>query len=352
MKNKTFTLAEVAELTRSKLIGNPHYLISNVADLDSASSEDASFLASPRYEQAMKKSEAGVVFVDPSLTSLPEGRNFLVAENPSQAFQKLIEIFHDPLTDVSGFEKIHSSAVIHHTAKLGKNITIGPHVIIDQYAVIGDNTIIQGGCFVGPYVNIGTNCFLHPHVVIRERCILRNRVILQPGAVIGSCGFGYIMNKEGKHIKLNQIGYVVLEDDVEIGANATIDRARFKVTRIAKGTKIDNLVQIAHGVQVGEDNIIIAQTGIAGSTTTGKHVIIAGQVAVNGHISIGDGVIISARSGVSKSLPKAGKYGGVPVVPLSEHNRTTVLLKHIGTYIDMIKELKRRLDALENANLK
>lgn len=344
--HKKFTLAELAQITNSKLIGDSKLCITNVADLESARGEDASFLGNPRYEQAMRKSQAGVIFVHSGNLAI-EGRNFLINENPSRAFQQTMELFVDKDAGISGFQGIHPSAIIHETAKIGKQVSIGPHVVIDKDVVIGDRTVIQASCSIGPSSKIGEDCFLHPHVVIRELCILGNRVILQPGVIIGSCGFGYTPDSAGRHIKLNQIGSVVLEDDVEIGANSTIDRARFKDTRIGKGTKIDNLVQIAHGVKVGEHNIIVAQSGIAGSTETGRHVMIGGQVAVNGHIKLADGVMISAKSGVSKSLTEAGKYGGVPVTPLSEYNRNSVYLRNIESFIDEIKTLKRRLEELE-----
>lgn len=345
MEKKVFTLQELAEQTGSQIKGNASYHIVNVADLETATEEDISFLANPRYEQAMNKSKAGAVFVSPSVT-LPENKNFLINENPSAAFQKAIELFYGQLNPLSGFKDIHPTAVIHPTAKIGKNVTISPYVVIDENVTIDDDTFIGSGCYIGPGTTIGKNCTLHPHVTIRENCKIENRVILQPGVVIGSCGFGYITDKFGKHIKLEQRGKVHVEDDVEIGANTTIDRARFKSTHIKRGTKIDNLVQIAHGVVVGEDNIIVAQTGIAGSTQTGRHVVIGGQTAVAGHIKLEDGVMLAGRSGVTKSLSR-GKYGGVPAMPLQEHNRNNVFLRNIETYVNQIKDLEKRIEQLE-----
>lgn len=347
MAKKVFTLAELAEYTQSQLVGDANHMITHVADLESASSEDASFLANPLYEKAMHASEAGVVFVNPHIP-LIEGRNFLINENPSRAFQKAVDAFFgDILKSFSGFSGIHPTAVIHETAVLGQDITVGPHAVIDKDTVIGDRTTIGAGCFIGLGVTIGSDSFLHPHVTIRERCQLGNRIIIQPGAVIGSCGFGYTTDSQGRHTKLNQVGIVIIEDDVEIGANATIDRSRFKATRIGRGSKIDNLVQIGHGVTVGQHNIIVAQSGIAGSTKTGNYVVIAGQVAIAGHLTIADKTMISGRSGVSKSITVSGKYGGVPVMPLAEYNRNSVYLRNIETYIEQIKNLKRRVEELE-----
>lgn len=346
-KKAAFTLEELAVFTHSKLIGNPKHQISNVASLESASPQDASFFSNLKYENAMRSSAAGVIFIAPDVT-LDEGHNFLITENPSRAFQKTLEALSRGV-EFSGFTGIHPTAVIHETAIIGQDVTIGPHAVIDQQVTIGEKTFIGANCYIGPSTTVGNNCILHPNVTVRESCQIGNRVIIQPGAVIGSCGYGFTTDNTGRHTKLNQLGTVVIEDDVEVGANTTIDRSRFEATRIGRGTKIDNLVQIAHGVIVGEDNLIVAQTGIAGSTKLGKNVILAGQVAVAGHLSIADRVIVSARTGVSKSLTTVGgKYGGVPAMPISDHNRISVHLRNITAYVDMIKELQQRLDSLEN----
>lgn len=350
MAKDFFTLEELAKFTNSKLVGDASHRITNVSDLESAGAEDASFLSNPIYEKAMRASKAGVVFITPEISFI-KGRNFLICANPSAAFQQTLEVFlGDQLKDQTGFQGIHPTAVIHETALIGKDVSVGPHAVIDKNVVVGDSTKIGPGCYVGPYVKIGNDCCLYSNVTIRERCLVGNRVIIQPGAVIGSCGFGYIQDKQGRHVKLKQAGIVILEDDVEIGANTTIDRSRFKCTKVSRGSKIDNLVQLGHGVIVGEDNIIISQTGIAGSTKTGNHVILAGQVAVAGHLSIADKVMIAGKSGVSKSISESGKYGGIPVMPLAEYNRNSVYLRNIEKYINEIKELKKRLEALENSS--
>lgn len=347
MPKKTFTLEELATFTQSQLIGNPSHPISNVADLESASIEDASFLANPKYEKAMLASKAGVVFVSPD-TKLIAERNFLITPDPSRAFQMLVEAFiGEALNLTSGFQDIHPSAVIHETASIGKHVTIGPHAVIEKNARIGNHTTIGAGCYVGLEVSVGEHCYLHPHVTIRERCQIGNRVHVQPGAVIGSCGFGYTTSAQGQHTKLNQVGIVIIEDDVEIGANTTIDRSRFKATKIGRGSKIDNLVQIGHGVIIGEHNIIVAQTGIAGSSKTGNYVVIAGQVAIAGHLTIADKTVLSGRTGVSKSISTPGTYGGVPAMPMHEYNRNSVYLRNIGEYVAKIKALQKRIEALE-----
>lgn len=345
---KTFKLAEIAEMTHSELIGSPEYTVAGVADLERATSNDASFLDNPRYEQAMLKSHAGVVFIH-SKNFISQDRNFLINENPSLAFQCLVDAFFKEKGEITGFEGIHPTAIIHETCQLGLNVKIGPHAVLDKDVKIGNNTFIGAGVYIGPHTIIGNDCLIHPKVVVRERCTIGHRVILQPGAVIGSCGFGYVTNKRGEHIKLGQLGTVEIEDDVEIGANATIDRSRFEVTTIKKGSKIDNLVQIGHNVTIGPHNIIVSQAGIAGSTKTGHHVVIGGQVAVAGHLKIGDGVMLAGRSGVTKSILKAGKYGGVPAQPLDEHNRNSVFLHHIEKYIKPIKAIEQQVKQLQES---
>lgn len=348
MKKTCLTLKEIAQLTKAEVKGNPDHLITDVADLESATSTDASFLGNPKYEQAMLSSAAGVIFISSS-AQLPNGRNFLVVENPSWAFQTLLNYFHDKSTFETAFKQIHETAVIHPSAKLGKNVQIGPYVVIDQNVEIGDRSSIGPGTAIGPSTTIGTDCHIYAHVTIRERCEIGNRVIIQPGAVIGSCGFGYITDKEGVHQKLEQVGSVVLEDDVEIGANTTIDRARFKSTRIGKGSKIDNLVQIAHGVTIGPYNLIVSQVGIAGSSSTGHHVVLGGQVGLAGHIHIGDQAMVAAQAGVSKSLSSHEKYRGTPAVPLSEYNRNAVFLRNIEKYVHKIEELEQQLNELRES---
>ena len=344
---KSFSLEQLAQLTDSQPFGDLNYTIFGVADLTEARREDASFLANSRYHQAMLKSQAGVIFISPEVAPL-DGKNFLIARNPSEAFQKVVDLFFDDAKEITGFKDIHPTAVIHETCRIGQNVQIGPYVVLDKNVVVENGVQIGSHSYIGPKTLIKEYSLIHPHVTIRERCIIGKRVIIQSGAVIGSCGFGYTTNREGKHIKLNQLGTVTIEDDVEIGANTTIDRSRFKTTLVKRGSKIDNLVQIAHGVRIGEDNIIVAQTGIAGSTETGKHVVMGGQTAIAGHLKIHDNVMLAGRSGVSKSLNKPGKYNGAPVMPIDQYNRNSVQLRNIDKYIEELKELKKRFDAIVN----
>ena len=345
---KKFSLGQLVELTKAKLTGDPDYIISGVEALDSASPKDASFLANARYRSAMTNSKAGVICIDPS-TPLVEDKNFLISEDPSRSFQIIVEALLFSKYNNSGFPEIHPTAVIHSDAKIGHDVQIGPFVVVDQGSSIGDRTRLLAHASVGPGVEIGADCLIHSHVVVRERCIIGNRVILQPGSVIGSCGFGYTTDAEGRHTKLEQLGYVIIEDDVEIGANTTIDRARFKSTCISRGTKIDNLVQIGHNVTLGQDNIIVSQSGIAGSVKTGRNVVLGGQAGVVGHLEIADFVMIATRGGVSKSISKSGKYAGGPVMSLADYNRQQVYLRKISDYVKQIEALERRVKELEDS---
>lgn len=345
MFTKEYTLQELAQLTNCRLAGNPNTLIREVADLESATPSDASFLSNPRYKQAMLKSKAGVIFIDEQ-TPLDNNKNYLISNQPSRAFQQLVDLLHPQRKHPSGFVGIHPSAVIHESARIGEGVSIGPHAVIDEGVSIGPRTFIGAGTYVGPQSTIGSDCIIYPKVTIREECLIGNRVVIQPGAVIGSCGFGFTTDKQGKHAKLNQVGNVKIEDDVEIGANTTIDRARFKSTVIGEGTKIDNLVQIAHGVVIGQYNLLVAQTGISGSASTGKYVVLGGQSAVAGHLHLADGVMAAGKSGITKSLKK-GKYGGFPAAPLAEHNRNEVYLRNIENYIKKIKELESQVAELK-----
>ncbi|MEM8727196.1 MAG: UDP-3-O-(3-hydroxymyristoyl)glucosamine N-acyltransferase [Chlamydiota bacterium] len=344
----TFSVGELSELTETELIGDPDLKISSVDNLESASEKDASFLANPKYNEAMKRSKAGVICIDRK-TDLIEGKNFLISDNPSWTFQLIAEKIISSTHKTSGFKGIHPTAVVHESAKIGQEVTIGPHAVIDAYTEIGKGSRIYPNVCIGVGVKIGENCTLYSNSTVRERCILGNRVILQPGAVIGSCGYGYTTDPNtGRHIKLEQFGNVVLENDVEIGANTTIDRARFKRTVIGKGTKLDNLVQIGHNVELGENNIIVSQTGIAGSSKLGNNVFLGGQAGVVGHISVTDNVKVATRGGISKSITESGIYAGSPISPITTFNKQQVLLRKIGIVVKDIADLKKYLKKLDD----
>jgi UDP-3-O-[3-hydroxymyristoyl] glucosamine N-acyltransferase len=237
------------------------------------------------------------------------------------------------------FRGIHPSAVVASGAKIGQQVGIGPHVVIEDGVKIGDGTLIGAGSYLGRDVRIGSHCVLHPRVYVGERCLLGNRVVLHPGAVVGADGFGYEM-KEGRHHKVPQVGYVQIDDDVEIGANTTIDRGRFARTHIGEGAKIDNLVMIAHNCVVGPHSVIVAQSGLSGSTTTGHHVTIAGHVGTVGHIHIGSGAILTAKSGVTKDVPEGQTWRGAPARPIKEQ-------MEMEAHIQQLPQLVKRFKTLE-----
>jgi UDP-3-O-[3-hydroxymyristoyl] glucosamine N-acyltransferase len=340
-----YTLNELAELTGCDLVGDGTRVITGVESLDSATVNDASFLENPRYRDKLAMSKAGVVCVDPN-SELVEGNNYLITKRPSEAFQQIAETLLAHRMVRSGFEGIHATAVVHESAKIGEGCIIGPYAVVDAGAKVGKGSEILAHAFVGPNAVLGENCLLFQGAIVREGCQLGNRVILQPGAVIGSCGFGYLTNERGEHVKLKQLGIVVLEDDVEIGSGTTIDRGRFKETRVRRGSKLDNLVQLGHNVEIGTDNMIVAQTGIAGSTKTGRWVVLGGQVGVAGHIEICDHVMVGSKGGVTKSVKAPGKYNGTPLQPLGEFNRYQVGLRRVASYEKRLKKLENLLAEL------
>ena len=330
------SLAEIAELVGGTLEGEGKLSITGVADLQGAGPSEISFFAHPRYESAARQSQAGALLVG---LQAPKdlGRARIRVANPSAAFTKVAMLFAPAESPrVAG---IHPSSVISPGARLGRNVGIAPHVVIEEGAAVGDDTQIGAGSFIGRGVRIGSQCLLHPRVYVGERCVVGNRVVLHAGAVVGADGFGYEM-REGRHQKVPQLGYVQIDDDAEIGANTTIDRGRFARTHIGEGAKIDNLVMIAHNCVVGPHSVIVAQSGLSGSTTTGHHVTIAGHVGTVGHIHIGSGAILTAKSGVTKDVPEGQTWRGAPARPIKEQ-------MEMEAHIQQLPQLAKRLKALE-----
>lgn len=344
MKKKELTLQEIAEITQSKLIGDSNYRISNIADLEEAKENEIAFLANPRYEHFLKTTKAGAVFVRDHIKEAK--LNQLIYPYPDIAFQKILEYFYfDP--NFTGFTQIHPSAVIHPSAKIGPGVTISPNAVIDKEVVIGENTFIGASVFVGAKVRIGKNCTIYPLAVLRENIEIKDQVIIQSGAVIGGDGSGFIFDEQEKAQKFRQLGDVIIEENAEIGANSSVDRARFGSTIIGKNTKIGDLVLIAHKVILGSDNIIFGQSGVAGSTKTKDHVSTGGQVGIGGHLKIADHVYIAGKSSIGKNINVPGKYAGDHALPIQEYTRINVMLRNIGDYVKEINELKKRVGMLE-----
>lgn len=336
---KKYLLKELAERLKVDIAGNPDYEITGIGGLDDATSSDISFLANPRYIDTMSKSKAGAVCISLDQPLIP-GKNFLICSNPSQTFQELIEIFIPKLPSSLFSSGIHDTAIIDPSAEIDPEAHIGPYCVVAAKARIKKGARLIAHVYVGEESQIGHDSTIYPHVTIRERCILGNNVSVQPGAVIGSCGFGYITSAQGKHVKLQQLGSVVIEDDVEIGANTTIDRARFHQTKICTGSKIDNLVQLGHNVEIGKHNLIVSQVGMAGSSKTGDYVVLGGQVGVVGHVEIASQTLVGAKAGISKNLTKPGRYTGVPLQPIDEYNRQQVLTRKLPELFERVKKLE------------
>ncbi len=342
MQQRAFSLAELASETGSQLVGDANHLISGAAELECATSIDAAYVADSRFMNALNATHAGVVFITPQL-SRPEGKNYLLSDDPALAFQKWSKIVASHKRKPPGFTGIHPTAVIHPTARLGADVTVGPHTVIERDVVIGDRTIVGPLVYIGPEVQVGSNGTINSHVAIHDACEIGNRVVISSGAVIGSVGFGFRQTDKGHHERYEHLGNVVIDDDVEIGANTTIDRARLKSTRIGRGSKIDNQVQVAHNVEIGEDNIIVAQVGIAGSVKTGRWVVLAGRVAVNDHVHLCDKTVIAACSAVLRSITTAGTYMGFPAIPLRRHHRLLICFHNLDKIFMDVQKLKRHL---------
>jgi UDP-3-O-[3-hydroxymyristoyl] glucosamine N-acyltransferase len=334
----TLTLHELAQACGGKLIGDPNAEVTGVASLSEAGPNDITFFADPRYLARLQKTRASAVFVPLTFSEQTAAAQIRVA-NPSKAFeQEVLKLAPKPVVFAPG---VHSTAVVDPSAKLGNGVSIQAHAVIEVGTRIGDNSVIGVGSYIGHESVIGESCLIYPNVTIRERTQIGARVIVHSGAVIGADGFGF-ETVDGRYQKIPQIGIVQIDDDVEIGANTTIDRARFGRTWIQAGVKIDNLVQIAHNVIIGKNSIIAAQTGISGSTRVGENVKMAGQVGVIGHLTIEDDTVIAAQSGISRDLP-GGAWFGSPAVPLPEAKRQIALIHRLEKLVDRIKAIEKKL---------
>ncbi|MCM8795136.1 MAG: UDP-3-O-(3-hydroxymyristoyl)glucosamine N-acyltransferase [Candidatus Omnitrophica bacterium] len=341
------TLKEIAEFINGEVVGNENIVITGIAGIKEAQEGDITFLANPRYLPLLEKTYASAVITSRDITTT--AKSIIRTENPSLAFVKVVSLFKpDEFIHPKG---IHPTAILGKNVSLGKNVALGPYAVIEDNVSIGNGTIISAGCFIGHHTKVGENVLIYPHVTIRERISIGNRVIIHSGTVIGSDGFGFV-NVEGIHHKIPQVGTVVVEDDVEIGANVTIDRARFDKTVIGKGTKIDNLVQIAHNVVIGENSIIVAQVGISGSTVVGKNVTLAGQAGLVGHITVGDGATVAAQSGVNKSVPPGVTVFGYPAKPQHIAKRINACVQNLPRLYKVVEELKRKIEELEKKTCK
>jgi UDP-3-O-[3-hydroxymyristoyl] glucosamine N-acyltransferase len=334
----TFTLQELAKMSGGELLGDPEQEISGAASLAEATAGEISFFGNPRYAAQLRKTRASALFVPLDFKEKIAVAQIRVS-HPAKAFEQVVlRLAPKPLKFAPG---VHASAIVDPSAKLGSNVSIQPCAVIEARVEIGDNSVIGAGSYIGQETIIGADCIVYAHVTIRERTRIGSRVVVHSGAVIGADGFGF-EPAQGRYEKVPQLGIVQIDDDVEIGANTTIDRARFGRTWIQEGAKIDNLVQVAHNVVIAKHTVIAAQTGISGSTRIGERVLMGGQVGVAGHIEIGDGTIVGAQAGVTKSI-SGGTWWSTPIVPMAAAKRHTAWLHRLGKLISRVKEIEKKL---------
>ena len=341
MAKAGFTLGELAEALQARLDGDPTRVVTGVAPLESAGPHEISFLTDPRYREAARASRAGAFVVPADVAGLPGP--MLHCPAPQQALIALLRLFHPVAAPPAG---VHPSAVVATDARLDPTATVGPQCVIEARAVIGPRVHLHALVHVGPGVEIGEASVVYPQVSLREGVRLGRRVVIHPGAVLGADGFGFAFDGTA-HRKIPQVGGVLIEDDVEIGANTTIDRATFGDTIVRRGTKIDNLVQLGHNVEVGEHCLLIAQVGISGSSKLGRGVVLAGQVGVADHVTIGAGAILTAQSGVPNDVPAAEIWSGTPSRPTSEQKRIWAGEAQLPELIKRVRALEKRLRDLE-----
>ncbi|MDD5491294.1 MAG: UDP-3-O-(3-hydroxymyristoyl)glucosamine N-acyltransferase [bacterium] len=336
------TLAELATLVGGKILGDPQLMIKGVAGIREAKQDEITFLSNPKYIKELAQTSAGAIIISPEVPI--QNMAAIICDNPYLAFARILDVFY-PLEQIIPVG-VHASAVISPQAKLGANVAIGPFVVVEEGATIGDGTVIYPGTYIGKGSKIGNACRLYANISVREKISIGNKVIIHSGAVIGSDGFGFVPNA-GENVKIPQVGTVIIEDNVEIGANVCIARGTLGDTMIGSGTKIDNLVQISHNVKIGRNCIIVAQVGISGSTTVEDNVTIAGQAGVVGHITIGKGSIVAAQAGVTKDVPPKEIVSGYPAQPHQLAKRINAEVNRLPQLNQKVKELEKRIEELE-----
>ncbi|MEK7823912.1 MAG: UDP-3-O-(3-hydroxymyristoyl)glucosamine N-acyltransferase [Candidatus Eisenbacteria bacterium] len=338
----TRTLSDLAAELGGEVVGDGSTVLRGVAGIREAMPGDLTFLANSRYDAHLNETRASAVICsrEKREAALP----LLVVENPYLAFQRAVRIFRpDHYRPAPG---IHPTAVVAADVVLGQEVAIGPHCVVESGARVGDRVVLMSGCYVGHGAAVGDESYLYPRVVVREECVVGARCILHPGVVVGSDGFGFALD-DGRYHKVPQVGNVVVGDDVEIGANTTIDRATTHSTRIGDGSKIDNLVQIGHNVVVGRHCIIVAQVGVSGSTELEDYVTLGGQAGLVGHIKIGKGAMVGAQSGVTKSVPAEAVVTGYPATQHTLWKRLQALIHRLPDLFQRTRDLEDRVSGLE-----
>jgi UDP-3-O-[3-hydroxymyristoyl] glucosamine N-acyltransferase len=335
-------LRDIAERLGCRLDGDGEVEIGGVAGIEDAGAGDLTFLANPRYASALQRTHASAAIL--ALDAPPAPCAMLRSPTPYLAFARAVSLLTEAVRPEPG---VHRLADVAGSARLGQDVSIGPFVSVGPNVSIGDRVVVLAHVTIASGASIGDDCLLHSHVSVREGVVLGRRVVVQDGAVIGADGFGFAKRPDGSYEKIPQPGLVVVEDDVEIGANTTIDRPAVGETRIRAGAKIDNLVQVAHGVQVGRDVLLCAQVGIAGSSTIGDRVVLAGQVGVAGHIEVGEDVTATAQTGIPNSVEPHTVVSGYPAIPNRDWLRASAVFKRLPELKKAIADLEARLEALE-----
>lgn len=336
-------LADIAARLECRLEGDGNVDIVRVAGLEQAQPGDLTFVANSKYYRRLPATRASAVIVGESIPAdarPPAGCALLRTGDPYSVFARALRFFAHDTPPARGVDRLSAVAT---DATLGADVSIGPFVVVESGASIGDRTVIYPNVVIGRGARIGDDCVVHSHVSIRERVALGSRVVVQNGAVIGSDGFGFAKQADGTHLKIPQHADVIVEDDVEIGANTAIDRPAVGETRISAGTKIDNLVQIAHGVTIGRRVVLAAQVGIAGSTAVEDDVVMAGQVGVGGHLRIGKGAVAAGQSGITNSVDPGEFVTGYPAIPSREWRKASVLFRRLPSLKKRIDELEKRV---------
>ncbi|RMD60329.1 MAG: UDP-3-O-(3-hydroxymyristoyl)glucosamine N-acyltransferase [Nitrospirae bacterium] len=330
-------LSEIAHLLGGVLIGDGDIEIKGVRGIEDAQEGDITLFTGGRYREALLNTKASAVITKERIKELEIP--LIVVKNPYRAFAEVLKLFEEKFQHIRG---VSQKAFVSSSAEIEEDVTIYPGAHIGPKSRISRGVIIYAGVYIGEKTSIGEESIIYPNVTIREKVEIGKRVIIHPGAVIGADGFGYLY-ENGVHHKIPQIGGVIIGDDVEIGANTTIDRATTGYTIIGDGTKIDNLVQIAHNVKIGKNCIIVSQTGISGSCVIGDNVTLAGQVGISDHVEIVDGVIIGAKSGVSSSIKKPGAYSGIAAIPHKRWLRCQAIYSKLPELLNRIREIEKQL---------
>lgn len=345
---KSISVAELADLLNGTVVGDSNKTISGVSKIDQSFPGTLSFIANPKYEGFLSDTQASVVLVNRDSTLVSERITLIKVDDAYTAFCHVLNVYFNTYSHKSGIE---SGAFIHPEAHLEEGVYVGSGSYISQGAHVGKNTKIYPGCYIGEQVKIGQNSVFYAGVKVYHDCKIGSQCLLHAGVVVGSDGFGHAPQKDGTYMKIPQIGNVIIEDDVEIGANTTVDRATLGSTIIRKGVKLDNLIQVAHNVEIGENTVIAAHTGISGSVRIGKNCIIGGQVGFVGHIQIADGTQIGAQSGISKNVTeKNQQWIGSPIMPLREAFKTQVVYRNLPALKQRIEQLETELKALKSGN--